>query len=141
MPGIAGKKARVKVSIIAGGAGAYNYVTGIKSISHSVEGGNLDDSEFGVDYAQRIQGLKDGKLTLSGHRRPADANGPERDPVNALFNDNVEVWIQVLPDDGATANIGFKQQMKVAKFGSDAAVDGENSVSIELEGSGVITLV
>jgi predicted secreted protein len=140
MPGIAGKKARVKVSIIAGGAGAYNYVTGIKSISHSIEGGNLDDSEFGVDYAQRIQGLKDGKLTLSGHRRPADANG-QNAILSALLNDNVEVWIQVLPDDGATANIGFKQQMKVAKFGSDAAVDGENSVSIELEGSGVITLV
>lgn len=140
MPGIAGKKARVKLSVVAGGAGAYNYILGIKSIGHSVDASNVDDSEFGVDYAQRIQGLKDGKLTLSGHRRPADATG-QNALLSALINDNVEVWIQVLPDDGATAGIGFKQLMKVSKFGSDAAVDGENSVSIELEGAGVITLL
>lgn len=140
MPGTAGKKARVLLSIIAGGAGAYNAIQGIKSISHSIDGTNVDDSEFGVDWAQRIQGLKDGKLTLTGNRRLADANG-QNALLTALINDNVEVWIKVLPDNGTTVGIGFQQQMKISKFGSDSAVDGANGISIELEGTGVITLV
>jgi predicted secreted protein len=140
MPGTAGKKARVSLSIIAGGAGVYNVIQGIKSISHSIDGANVDDSEFGVDWNQRIQGLKDGKLTLSGNRRLADVNG-QNALLSALLNDNVEVWIKVLPDNGTTVGVGFQQLMKVAKFGSDSAVDGGNGISIELEGAGAITLV
>lgn len=140
MSGTAGKKARVMLSIIAGGAGAYNAVQGIKSINHSIDGTNVDDSEFGVDWMQRIQGLKDGKLTLAGNRRLADVNG-QNALLSALLNDNVEVWIKVLPDNGTTVGVGFMQLMKVAKFGSDSSVEGANGISIELEGSGVITLV
>jgi hypothetical protein len=51
------------------------------------------------------------------------------------------LWVKVLPDNGVTANAGVKQQVKVAKFGSDAAVDGGVAVSIELEGTGPITQV
>ena len=82
----------------------------------------------------------DGKLTLTGNRRLDDANG-QNALLSALINDDVEVWIQVLPDNAATAGIGFKQQMRVAKFGSDSAVDGANGISIELEGNGPITLI
>jgi predicted secreted protein len=138
MSGVAGKKARVKISTVAGGAGVYNAVGGIRSVSHSIDGASVDDSEMGVDWMQRIQGLKDGKITLSGQRRLADAQ--QTAILNALLNDSV-LYVQVLPDGGTTANAGFQQEVKVSKFASDSAVDGISTVSIELEGTGAITLV
>lgn len=139
MPGIAGKAARVKLSTVVGGAGAYNVVLGVKSVSATVDGQNVDDSEMSIDWMQRIQGIKDAKYTLQCNRRPADATG-QNAALAALIADS-ELWIQVLPDNGGTANIGFKQQVRVSKFAVDAAVDGGNTVSIELEGTGVLTLI
>jgi predicted secreted protein len=139
MPGIAGKAARVKISTVAGGGGVYNVMLGVKSVSATIDGATVDDSEMSIDWVQRLQGLKDGKYTIQVNRRPADATG-QNACLSALINDT-ELWVQVLPDNGTTALIGFKQQVKVAKFSADAAVDGANTASIELEGTGAITLI
>jgi hypothetical protein len=139
MPGIAGKAARVKISTTAGGAGVYSVMLGVKSVSATVDGQQVDDSEMGVDWMQRIQGIKDAKYSIQVNRRTADATG-QNACLSALINDT-EIWVQFLPDNGTTANIGFKQQVRVAKFAADAAIDGGNGATIELEGTGPITLL
>jgi predicted secreted protein len=135
--GTAGKKARLKVATVS--AGPYTAVQGVKSWSHSIDGANVDDSEMGVDWVQRVQGLKDGKISISGQRRVADATG--QNVFQAQLIAGSSVFVQALPDGGTTAGVGFQQEMYVSSFKSDAAVDGIVNWSVELEGNGAITLV
>jgi predicted secreted protein len=137
MAGTAGKKSRLKVATTVGGA--YNVVGGVKSFSHTIDGATVDDSEMGVDWMQRIQGLKDGKISASGNRRLADTNG-QNVILSSLLNDS-DIFIKALPDNGTTASVGFQQQMLCSKFNEDASVEGAVALSIELEGTGAITLV
>lgn len=139
MPGVAGKKARIGVSTVAGGAGTYNDVLGVKTFSREMNGGMIDDSELSVDQVQRLVGLLDGKYTLSGNRRLADATG-QNAIRDALLNDT-ELWVRVRPDGGVTANAGIKQQVKVSSFREQAQVDGSVEFSADLEGTGPITAV
>lgn len=137
MAGTAGKKARVKIGATSGGA--FTVIAGIKSISHSIEGQSVDDSEFGVEWMQFIQGLNGGKISLSGNRRLDDTDG--QIALLAYMLAGTKFWVQVLPDNGTTANAGFKQEVICTKFGTDTDVAGGNALSIELQGTGVITLV
>lgn len=132
---LAGKSSKARVSTVAGGAGAYNDVTGMKSISMNQSGENLDVTTMTASYIARIQGLKDATYSLSGNWEPTDTNGQVA-IRNAWLNDS-ELWVQILPD-GST---GFKQQVRVSAFTIEIAVDGVASVSIELEGTGAIAAV
>lgn len=137
MAATAGKKSRIKVATTSGGT--YNYVLGSVTGSHEISGGNLDVSEFGVDYIQRIQGLKDGKLSLSGNLRADDTNG-QLVIRSALLNDTA-IFVRMLPDDGVTVGAGFQQEMKVASWRVDTGVADKVSWSLELEGTGAISIV
>lgn len=137
MPGIAGKKARLKVGLTLGGA--YTVVAGLKNISLEIDGQVVDDSEFGVDWVQRLQGVNDWKITASGNIRPTDANGQVA-IRNALIN-GTDLFAQFLPDNGTTANIGTKGQVMVTKFSSTGQWEGGQDVTIELQGSGAPTAV
>jgi predicted secreted protein len=137
MPGIAGKKARLKVGTTL--VGATNIVAGLKNLSLEIDGQVVDDSEFGVDWNQRLQGLKDWKISASGNFRPTDATGQVA-IRSSLINDT-DLYCQFLPDNGTTANAGLKGQVLVAKFSIEDAIDGSASVSIELQGIGAPTLV
>lgn len=113
----------------------YNTLSEINDMSGSFEGDNIDVSVFGTDFIKRIQGLKDGTWSLSGFYDPTDTTG-QIAVRNAWLNDT-ELWIRVKP----TPTEGFKQEVKVASIEVSAAVDGAVEVSIELEGTGVITIV
>lgn len=133
MPGIAGKLNRVRVGPTSGGT--FTNVAGLKQSSIELDGATLDDSEFGVDWQQKLQGLKNFKISMSGSYRPTDTNGQVA--IRASFINDTVLWAQVLPD-GTT---GFRGQVVVTKFTVDPSVDGMSSVSIELEGTGVVTLI
>ncbi|MBA3853333.1 MAG: hypothetical protein C0503_02900 [Gemmatimonas sp.] len=133
MPGIAGKLNRAKVGLTSGGT-FYN-VAGLKSSSIELDGAVLDDSEFGVDWQQKLQGLKNFKISMSGSYRADDTNGQVS--IRSAFINDTELWAQVLPD----GTNGFKGKVIVTKFGVEPSVDGITSVSIELEGTGAITIV
>jgi predicted secreted protein len=137
MPGIAGKKARLKVGTTL--VGATNIVTGLKSLSLEIDGQAVDDNEFGVDWNQRLQTLKDWKISASGSYRPSDATG-QAAIRSSLINDT-DLYCQFLPDNGTTANAGLKGQVIVTKFSIEPTVDGGGNVSIELQGTGAPTLV
>lgn len=129
---LAGKSSKARVSTVAGGAGAYNDVAGMKSISINQAGTNLDTSAMAASFNARLQGLKDATYSLSGNWEPTDTNG-QVVIRNAWLNDTT-LWIQILPDGVA----GFKQECKVSAFNIEIAVDGIASVSVELEGTGAV---
>ena len=133
MPSVAGKSSAIKVSTTTGGV--YFSVAGVKSFSHSIDGTNVDDSEMGVSYVQRIQGLKDGKLSIQAARRTDDTNG--QSVILTSFLNDTDLFVQMLPN----GTVGYKQQMRVSKFAVDASVEDKVNVSIELEGTGTITAV
>ena len=133
MPGIAGKSNRVRVATTVNGT--YNVVAGLKNSSIEINGASLDDSEFGVNWEQKIQGLKSAKISVSGSYRSDDTNG-QTVIQSALLNDTA-LFARVLPN-GTT---GFQAEVKVEKFSIEPPVDGITGVSIDLVVTGAVTLV
>jgi predicted secreted protein len=132
MAGLSGKKARVKVCTTLGGV--YAIVAGFKSASLELDGAMVDDSEFGVDWNQRILGVNDWKITASGFLRPGDTLG-QVVIRNSLLN-GTDLFVEYLPDNGVTPNIGMKGQVICTKFTADASHDGGQNLSVELQGDG-----
>lgn len=131
---IAGKDFVLKIST---STGSFTAVDELNSATLSIVGTNIDISEFTNEFVQRIQGLKDVTYSLGGFYDPADTNGQVK-IRSALVNDTV-LYVQILPD--GTTTYGFDQEVKVASFDIDASVDGAVELSIELEGTGTLTIV
>jgi len=137
MSGIAGKKARLKVSTTLGGT--YTIVAGLKSISLELNGAMVDDSEFGVDWVERLLGVNDWKFSCSGYLRPADTNGQAA--IRAALIGGTDLFATFLPDNGVTSLIGLKGQVIPTKFQADATQDGGQNISIDLQGVGAPTAI
>jgi predicted secreted protein len=135
MSATAGKKTRVKVSTTAGGAGTYTTALGIKNVSIELDGEMVDVSSFGSDWKEKLQGLKDSKITMGGNYEPGDTTG--QGALRSAWLNDTEAWIQVLVD----GTLGFKVQIKVAKFGVDSEVSDKVGVSIDAEGTGVVSII
>src|SRR5690349_17803066 len=131
MAGKAGKKAKVKVATVVGGP--YNVVLGIDSIAFEIDGTNVDVSEMGDDYIERVQGMKDVKLTLTGNVRIDDANG--QTVIRSGFVNDTTLFFQVLPDNGVTVGAGSQFEGKVSKYGQDFQQAGKGALSIDIEGN------
>lgn len=129
---IAGKKARVQVST---NDSTYNNVAGIDNAQMSLGGENVDISEFGVDWVQRLQGVKDNTFQLSGSYTPTDTNGQV--VIRDAFLNDTTLYAKFLVD----GVVGFKQQVKVASFEVSAQHKGKVEVNIQLEGTGPVTAV
>lgn len=136
MAGTAGKKALLKVST---DDITYTTVAGLDSISMSIDGQNVDDSEFGVDWTQRLQGIKDFKLSASGKVRLADTNGQLA--IRAALINDTTLYAKFLPDGGVTTNGGFKCLVKPMSWKVDPTVQDKQGVSFDLEGNGAPTAV
>lgn len=127
---LAGKD--VVVSVATSSGGTYNAIDEMNNMTMSHSAGNIDISEFGVDWRQRIQGLKDVTYSASGFWDPADTSGQIR--IRSAWLNDTTLWVKVLPD-GST---GWIQQTKVASFDVSATPDGTVEVSFELEGTGAL---
>jgi hypothetical protein len=138
MPGLAGKKARLKVGTTL--VGATNIVAGLKSVSLEIDGQTVDDNEFGVDWMQRLQTLKDWKISASGSYRPSTRLGQVA-IRSSLINDtdlyaafsagqrhDGECWAQ---------RPGDRHEVQHRAAGRRHL----GNVSIELQGTGAPTLV
>lgn len=129
---IAGKNVVVAAST---NGTTFNTVAELNDASMSISGDNIDVTEFGDQFINRIQGLKDVSWSLSGFYVHGDTQG-QAAIRTALINDSA-IYIRIFWD-GST---GFRQEVKVSTFEVSAAVDGEVAVSIELEGTGPVTVV
>jgi predicted secreted protein len=128
---VAGRKSSILVSTTVGGS--YSQVQGVKSITHTLNGTMVDDSEMGVNWNQRIQGLKDCKVSFTGGRRSADTNGQEI--IKTAFLNDTDLYVQVLWD----GTNGYQFYGKVSKFEVQTSVEGKAELSCDIEGSGAVT--
>src|SRR4051812_33788535 len=133
MAGKAGRKSRVKIGLTSGGT--FYTVAGIRSATVTLDGAVIDDSEFGSDWAAKLQGLKNCQISLSGNRRLDDTNG--QNVLMGFFIGSTElIYVEYLPDNGTTSNVGFKIPMIVSKVGEPTTVEGAVEFTCELEGAG-----
>lgn len=130
---LAGRKTVVKAATTQ--AGPYTVVAGIKQANVEMDGAQIDVSEFGVNWKETLRGMLDAKITLSGNYIPTDTNGQL--VIRSAFINDTPLWLEVLPD-GTT---GFQMQTQVTKFGVDAGVDKEVSVTIDGSQTGGITFI
>lgn len=113
----------------------YSTVAEINDVDTPFEADNIDVTTFGDSYIERIQGLKDASWSLSGFYDPTDTNGQVA--IRSAWAGDTTLYARVSYDGGVTT---FKQQVKVSSFGISAAVDGAVEVSIDLEGTGTVTI-
>lgn len=138
MASVAGRKARIKVAADVDGApGTYYDVLGIKTVTQSIDGATIDDSEFGIEWGQNIVGIPGGKLSMSGGRRTGDTTG--QNVLLAALISGAFVWYQWLYN--ADADEGLEQQASVTKFETGADVGDRVTVSIDLMGNGEVAAV
>ena len=135
MAGTAGKNFRVKVSTVAGGAGAYNTVLDINNCSMSRDGAMLDITSFSDSDIKRILGLRDTSYELRGFYNSADATG--QGALDSANLNGTEIWVEFLPN-GVN---GWKQQVMVPKFNPSSSVSGTNDLAVSLVGNGPIAVV
>jgi predicted secreted protein len=135
MSATAGKKTVVKISTTVGGAGTYTTALGITTASVEIDGDMVDVSTLGNNWKDKVQGLKDSKMSFSGNYEPGDTTGQQA-IRSALINDT-EIWAQVLID----GTLGFKVQIKPSKFATNSDVKDKVGVSIDCEGTGTVTII
>lgn len=128
-----GKSTQVQVSI---DDVTYFTVAQINDVDTPFEAENIDTTVFGHDYINRIQGLKDASWNLSGFYDPTDTNGQMA--IRSAWAADSPLYAKVSYDGGVTS---FKQQVKVSSFNPSAAVDGAVEVSIDLEGTDIVTII
>lgn len=135
MAALSGKAGVLQVSTTAGGAGTYTTCLGIESFSVSLDGQMLDVTELPATYTSAIQGLKNLKISAQGSYQSGDTTG-QLAIRSSLVNDTGELWVKAFPD-GST---GFKSQVKVMSFKVDNAVAGKATLSLDLQGTGTVTV-
>jgi hypothetical protein len=134
MPSIKGTKFRIRVSTVAGtNPAAWTNVGGIKNVDFPIDAASIDDSEFGVLWMKRLQGLLDIKASLAGSRRPTDAG---QNMIRTAMLTDGDLYVALLPDGATTVGIGLVFKAVVSKFGQATAVDDKLNLAIELEGDG-----
>lgn len=122
--------------------GAFTEIDGINNFSIGDEADMLDSSRFGQAsgspsryFRERIKGIEDGSISLSGDYLPADTNGQGRLRTNKASG--LELDVQILFD----GTNGFQFQCKCASSNISAAIDGKLETSFELPFVGAPTAV
>lgn len=123
-----GKNAKVKIGV--------NDVKGLNEATFTANGENIEVSTFDSDgWRERMQGLKDFTMSLTGYYDPTDTNGQVAIRTAWLNGDDVTVDYLV---DGTN---GFSGAYKVASCEITAAAAGEVAVTFELESNGALTIL
>jgi predicted secreted protein len=135
MAATAGKKLRVAVAVLIGGA--YNNVVGIKSASLKRSGQIIDVTQLTDTELVKIMGMRDSVLTLSGNFE-VDATG--QGVIRTAFANDTPLFAKFQPDGGTTAGINSTVEVKVADYSVDGDQGSEVKVSIELQGTGAVTV-
>ena len=126
MPELQGRLNIVRISateMANGAAGAK--INGVDNSTFNRLCEILEITQFGNTHKNRIGGLKDSNVSLSGNFDPADAGQLQLEPGDF-------VWIAVFPQ-GTTA-AGRQIKMIVENFEQGASVEGKQTFSSSLQG-------
>lgn len=98
---------------------AYNNVGGINNVSFNMQRAMLETTEFGDDFVDRISGLFDTPVTLSGHRLHSDT---AQAALVTAFLAGSDIWIRWRPDgtNGFKVKCGV-QDMQLGQGVGDTA--------------------
>ena len=123
-----------KIALVKLGAAT---IANIKTANIEIDGVNIDVTALGASngFMSRIQGLLDAKISLAGNYDTADTNGQVA--LRTAFLAGTTISITVLPN-GVN---GFTTNAVVTKFAIAADVSKESSLTVDLEGTGGITIV
>lgn len=135
MAATAGKKLRVSVATTFGGS--YNVIVGIKSASLKRSGQMIDVTTLTDTELVKIMGMRDSVLTLSGNFE-LDTTGQK--VIRDAFAADTALFAKFQPDGGTTANINSTVEVKVSDYSISGDTNSEVSVSIELQGTGAVTV-
>ena len=122
MAELAGRQAVIKIDVTDAGEGVL--IDGVDNHTYKDLCDMLDISKYGNAYKNRMGGLKDTNVTLSGNYNPSDTTG------QLVLVAGDFVWLQVLPDGTA----GKKVKMIVEDFTKQAPVEGKQTFSATLQG-------
>lgn len=109
-------------------------VGGANSVSGPFSRAMLDITDFDDTAVNRIAGLNDSSLTISGHEDYADAG---QDILRAAVLSGATIYAQMLPD----GTNGFKFTCKVESYEPSNAPDGTPQFSCSLQGVAVVAAV
>ena len=111
----------------------YTSIGGANTVSWSIDPDLLETTEFGDDWKERIQGLKDWSATVSGDYKASDTG---QGHIEANVLSDTDLYVQFLID----GTNGFKGPAKAAvNFDSD--VQGKGTFSYTITGNGALTTV
>lgn len=123
-----GKNAVVKIGT--------NTIAGLNEASFSASGETIDTTTFNSNgWKEKMQGLKEFSMSLSGFYEPNDTNGQVA--LRDAWLNGTTVTVDYLVD----GTNGFQGSYLVTSFEIGSGVSGEVSVSIELESTGALTIV
>ncbi len=132
MMALAGKDVVVKFKTSE--SGPAEPIGGINNVSLSDGRANIDVTTFGAKNIERIAGLLDHPVTVSGF---FEANDPGQQAIRDNYLNGTDLWIQILPD----GTNGFEVKVLVSSFEISASVDGAVEFNAELESTGGVSEV
>lgn len=130
---LAGHPVVVYVKATSASAIAGDEIDGINNVSYSPTVDMLEVTDFKdtSGYRQKLAGLRDGSITLSGDLEMADA---PQDLLRTAFGDGTSVWATLHFDPGGSAGSkGFKVECKVSANDVSASFDGKVETSFTLD--------
>jgi predicted secreted protein len=93
----------------------YNTVSGANSVSVNTGRAMLDITDFDDDAVNRLAGLKDSSVSISGHYNAGDTG---TDAIVAASNSGADIYIRWRPN----GTLGWVVQGKVESFNPSSAV-------------------
>ena len=125
---LAAKNLRIKTGV--------NPIKGLNDASFNINGETIEVTTFeSAGWKERIQGLKDFAMSLSGFYEKDDANG-QGALKSALLN-GTSISVDYLVDGAA----GFRGDYLVTSMETGAGASGEVTVSFSLESTGALTII
>lgn len=127
MAEVAGKSNIIKIGTTSGAAGTK--INGVDNSTFNRLCEILEITQFGNDYKNRMAGVKDTNVSLSGNLDTADTNG------QLVLVPGDYVWVQVLPNGSAGAKIkmiveSFEQKADTSKQTFSASLSGVEAPTV-----------
>jgi hypothetical protein len=129
MTALAGKECVVYAST-TGLPASWNAIMELKDANLASKAASIDVSQFGDSFMERILGLKDTSLTLSGFWEPDDTTG--QIVIRDSWLADSDLYIAVAFD----GTNGFSSKYVCSTFGIQATVAGSTDLSITVDSTG-----
>jgi predicted secreted protein len=113
---------------------SYDAVGGANNCSQNMSAAMLEVTEYGDTAMKRIAGLFDSPISISGHRKYADAG---QAALVAAHIGRTPIWVKRLHN----GTNGYKVQCLVANFNEAGGVGETATFDAQLQSTGLVAVV